>query len=404
MISAVGRAVGHDGSSPFAEPSATKHPNFLISIYATSCGAPGAELVGEGTAAQLESEAGLALSKDLPPDADTTLFATQTDPESHEESVCSKGIVYQQVTTAPGPPVFTGSSPVSPGEDSTPNLIGTSREGSTVSIFTNPSCSGSPVSVGTAVEFAGKGIVVGVPEGASTVFYAKAELAGFVSGCSSSSLEYRNASQPPPSEEHPGGGGGGEEEPREQLPNPPGRPDPPKLRTAPSGRANDNTPSITGKAPGAAHVAIYEDAGCRGAAVVSGTVGQFASGLALQVADNSTVALYGVSVDGGGDRSACTSEPVEYTEDSIAPHVRFTSGPGAKTRRPKVQFTFADTTGDPSTNFQCRLDKGRWKGCGSPLRLKHLGHRHHLLRVRGVDGAGNVSALAKRRFRVTRHR
>ena len=156
-----------------------------------------------------------------------------------------------------------------------------------------------------------------------------------------------------------------------------------------------------GKAPGAARVEVFDAAGCRGDAVVSGSVAQLSAGLPVHVADNTTVDLYGVAIDGGGDRSACSTDPVVYVEDASPPHAQFTSGPGAKTRKRTVQFTFVDATGDPSTSFLCRLDHRRWSPCSSPLRLRHLGHRRHTLTVKGVDAAGNVEAIgAKRRFRV----
>ena len=80
--------------------------------------------------------------------------------------------------------------------------------------------------------------------------------------------------------------------------------------------------------------------------MAAGTAAQFAaSGLTVDVSDNSTESFYGVSIDGGGDRSACSSDPVVYVEDSTAPHVQITSGPGIKTRKRNVQFTFVDTTG-----------------------------------------------------------
>jgi hypothetical protein len=411
VISRVGQSSGRLG---FPSTSGTQHPEYLISIFATACGDPGAVLVGEGTAEQLESEQGIKLSQELPRDTATTLYATQSDPATHEESRCSKGIVYEQVTTAPAAPSFTETVPASPANNNNPALIGTARASSTVSLFTNASCSGAPLTAGAASEFEIGGIHTHVADDTVTVFHATDAVAGLTSACSTSSIEYREVSSTEaPSEENPGGGGGGGsggggggsgggEAPREQLPNPPGRPDPPKLRTAPSGRANDDTPTVTGRAPGAVRVEIFEDAGCRGNAVAGGPVAQFDAGIPVQVPDNAAVSLYGVAIDGGGDRSSCTPEPVTYVDDSTAPHIRFTSGPGAKTRRPSVLFTFADTTADPTTTFQCRIDHRKWSTCHSPLRLRRLGHRRHTLRVRGADGAGNVSGVAKRRFKFAR--
>jgi hypothetical protein len=94
------------------------------------------------------------------------------------------------------------------------------------------------------------------------------------------------------------------------------------------------------------------------------------------------------SVDSDGDRSVC-SDPVGYTDDSIAPRTRITVGPGIKTLRHTVVFRFTDSTGGPDTHFLCKLDKKHWKECSAPLRLKHLGHRRHILKVKAYDAAGN---------------
>ena len=123
--------------------------------------------------------------------------------------------------------------------------------------------------------------------------------------------------------------------------------------------------------------------------MAEGSGSQFASGLPFQVAANTSIDLYGRSVDVDGDESACSATPVIYTEDSIAPRTRITAGPGAKTRLRTVVFRFADTTDGPDTSFLCKVDRGRWKPCQTPLRLRKLGHRRHVLRVKAFDAAGN---------------
>jgi hypothetical protein len=383
---------------------ATKNPHYLITIYADdpTCENSGA-VVANGEAVTLEGE-GIQVEQDVALDAVTQFYATQTDPEAAETSACSEGISYRQITTPPVAPEFTATSPASPANVNTPSLIGVAPAESTVLIYADPTCSGTALASGSAASFEGGGIEVSVADNSTTVFYAEASLAGLTSACSSSSIEYQEVTpvEEPPVEEPPGGEGEG---PKESGPNPPGRPDPPKLRTSPEGTANDNTPKVMGKAPGATRVEVYEGAGCRGQAVATGSVAQFGAGLSIEVADNSTVALYGVSIDGGGDRSACSADPALYVEDSIAPHARFTSGPGPKTRRRTVRFTFIDTTGDGSTSFRCKIDRRRWRSCHSPLRLRHLGHRRHTIRLRGVDAAGNVQRpVVKRRFKTIRRR
>ncbi len=395
----------------------------LITIYAddSTCGSS-ASIVATGTVAELE-DAGIQVEVDVASDAVTRFYATLTDlDQPTEPSECSNGIEYQQVSTPPGKPSFTATVPASPADENQPRLIGTAAEGSTVEIYASPDCSGSPLASAPAELFEGAGITVGVADNTTTTFHASATLAGFLSGCSSSTIVYQEVSTTggPGGEEPPGGGGqpgGGGESPGggtgkppivtppvdgKPLPDPVGKPPSPTLRTVPAGFANDNTPVVSGKAPGAAKVQVFGSAGCKGPVLAEGPATEFvAGGFEIEVSDNTVLTFYGVSIDGGGDHSPCSEEPAVYVEDSTAPHTRITAGPSVKTRKRTVLFRFADVTGDPSTSFLCRLDKRKWKSCQAPLKLKHLGHKRHLLRVKATDAAGNVEqGAAKRSFKV----
>lgn len=182
-----------------------------------------------------------------------------------------------------------------------------------------------------------------------------------------------------------------------------GRPDPPHLRTVPGGVANDDTPMVTGTAPGAASVRIFTNSTCDGTPVAKGSAAQFAAGLEVQVVDNVAVSFYAVSVGGNGRQSAC-SQPVVYVEDSTVPHTRITMGPASRTRKHVAVFRFTDTTGAaPGTAFFCKVDRGKWKPCSSPLRLRRLHLRRYTVRVRAIDPAGNAEKKgAMRRFKVVR--
>ncbi len=379
-----------------------EHSDLQITIYAEdpTCSQASA-IVAEGSASQLDSS-GIQVESDVKADWTTHFYADQSDPEGHSEtSECSAGLPYRQVSTPPAAPSFTSINPISPSGVDTPRLIGTVTAQATITIYADPSCLGAPLASGSAAEFEAAGIAVSLADGSTTTFYATASLAGLVSSCSSSSIAYQDVAEGAHEQPHeqPGGGEG----PHESLPNPPGAPAPPKLRTNPEGTANDNTPKVTGRAPGATSVEIFDGVGCRGVAIASGSVAQFSAGLTIHVADNASVNLYGVAIDGGGDRSACSSDPVTYTDDATMPYAEFTSGPGAKTRKHTVLFTFIDSSGDPSASFLCRLDRRPWSKCQSPLRLSKLGHRRHRLTVRGVDAAGNVEESGTTRsFKVVR--
>ncbi len=325
----------------------------------------------------------------------------------------------------PDPLTLTDSDPVSsaaqPAQSLTPRLMGRGDGGITtvvggsgsfpgtsvidddnrVEIYANGSCTGTPDWIGIVDELEGAGIEVEATPDTSTTYSAirvdpEDEAA---SQCSNAFTYWHSTTPvtPPPGGGTPGGGNpsGGTTAPGGNAPQAP------RLRTVPAGRANDNTPSIVGSAPGAATVKIFASANCDGQPVAKGSPTELGAGLQVHVADDSTTAFSAVSVNGG--ESTC-SAPIAYVEDSSAPRTRITMGPGVKTRRRKAVFRFADISGDPpGTSFFCKVDRKKWKACSSPFKLKKLGFRRYVLRVRATDAAGNAETKGtKRSFKVVR--
>jgi hypothetical protein len=304
-------------------------------------------------------------------------------------------------------PILTGTSPGSPNTDLSPfvhgnstgsitsslppgrlSAVGASAEtaGRTIDLYLSQACEGAAVAFGTADQLDTDGIQIGVQPEATTFISAKQTDVTGTSDCSNS-ISYQHVRELP----QPGPPGSGSSTP----------PAPPHLRTIPGGWANDNTPLVTGSAPNAASVKIFTNSRCDGAPVAKGSAAQFDSGLEVQVVDNVAIAFYGISVALGGAQSRC-SAPVFYIEDSLTPHTRITMGPASKTRKRTAVFRFTDTTGDArGTTFFCKVDRGKWKRCSSPLRLRRLGLKRHTVRVRATDAAGNAESRgAKRRFKV----
>lgn len=323
-----------------------------------------------------------------------------------------------------GPPGLAGTSPVSPNTDLFPRVHGnssgviistvpmvhtsaiTSAPGDepTINIFKNKACEGAPAASGTALQFDTSGIQIGVEPEATTYISAERVDSEGASGCTQQWIEYQHVKELPPPAEEPSV--------NPPAPSPPAvgpgqdtsrPPSAPHLRTIPGGFANDNTPLVTGSAPGAASVKIFTNPECDGSPVAKGSVSQFEDGLEVRVVDNAMVAFYGVSVGPGGASSRC-SAPAYYIEDSLTPHTRITMGPASKTRKRKAVFRFTDTTGDaPGTAFFCKFDRRKWAPCRSPLNLRRLHLKRHVLRVKAVDPAGNAEAKpAMRRFKVIR--
>lgn len=375
-------------------------PNNTVKLYTQSgCAGP---VAGEGTAEQLEDE-GVLVNAPVATESVTTFFATQEN--SGEISPCSpQGLPYRQVSSAPGAPSLSSVTPASPADDNFPHLVGSADTEATVSVYATGDCTGGVVASATGATFAAPGIVVSVPDNSETTFSAEATMAGFTSPCSPSAIVYREVTPPPESGGGNGGGippagGGGTTAP------PTSRPAAPRLRTVPGGSANDNTPIVTGNAPGATTVKVFPSPNCTGPVLVRGPAAQLASpGLPVQVADNTVTFLSATGASAAGE-SPC-SDPVLYIEDSTAPHTRITMGPAAKTAKRKAVFRFTDATGDaPGTVFVCKIDKAKWKQCSSPLKMKHLRPRRYVLRVKATDPAGNVELEgAKRSFKVIRHR
>jgi hypothetical protein len=276
-------------------------------------------------------------------------------------------------------------------------------------IFASPDCKGTPLATGRADALEGAGLPVTVAENAETTLSAEQvdpADPGNPSKCSNP-LPYWEGNPPPgggPPDNGSPGAGNPTGPPSESVGpgvGAGGPPDAPHLHTNPGVRSNDDTPLVVGSAPGAATVLVFANGSCSGSPVVKGSAGQFAAGFEVHVADNAATSFSAISVAGG--RSSC-SAPVSYVEDSTPPHTRITMAPGVKTRKRKAVFRFADTTEDPpGTTFFCKVNRGKWEQCSSPLRLRHLHVARYVVRVRAIDIAGNVEAVgAKRLFKVVR--
>lgn len=383
------------GPTSFEEPiTQSSEPNNTVTLYTVpSCTGT---VAATGTVEELE-DPGIQVTVDV--ETVTTLYGVQNN--ATEQSGCSpEGFGYRQVSSAPSAPAFSSVSPASPANYNFPYLIGSADPEATISIYAGSGCSGSPLASGSGAAFATPGIQASVADNSETSFYAKATIAGFASACSASPIVYREVT-PPPSEASGGGGGPG----GGGVAAPPATPPPaPHLRTVPGGTGNDTTPVLTGNAPGAAAVKIFAGAACGGAFLAKVPVSAFAGGVEVQVAENTVAAFSAISVSISGRESGC-SDPVTYLEDSTAPHTRITMGPAAKTAKRKATFRFTDTTGDAAgTVFLCKVDAAKWKRCSSPLNLRHLRPRRHVVRVRAIDPAGNAEPTgAKRQFKVIRH-
>jgi Tol biopolymer transport system component len=103
----------------------------------------------------------------------------------------------------PGAPVLEGTDPPSPAASTAPKVLGHAQAGSTVKLYSSPTCSGEPVAHALAAQLEAPGIGVTVAADSTTAFHATAESEGFVSTCSGAITYVQQSGGS-------GGGGGGE--------------------------------------------------------------------------------------------------------------------------------------------------------------------------------------------------
>ncbi len=85
------------------------------------------------------------------------------------------------------------------------------------------------------------------------------------------------------------------------------------------------------------------------------------------------------------------------------PRVRITHHPHRRTHDRTPTFRFAANR--RGVRFVCKVDRGRFRRCASPLTLRKLRPGRHVLKVRAVESHGRRSRPARWRFRLlSRHR
>jgi Tol biopolymer transport system component len=215
-------------------------------------------------------------------------------------------------------------------------------------------------------------------------------------------------------------------------------PQPPLLQsTSPASPGESTEPRLLGSAEPGSSIKVYPNSGCFGEPVAIGTAEELGSpGILVKAAAGATTTFW-ATAEADGFTSLC-SNPVSYTQQAppsggeegtsggspsgdpgstadpktdevkkhdgvpyVKPLSRITFGPAAKTRSRRPVFRFTDTTAQPGTQFQCRVDRGRWAGCGSPFKLKRLRLGRHVFRVKAVNAVGVFEDRpASRAFKV----
>jgi CSLREA domain-containing protein len=184
----------------------------------------------------------------------------------------------------------TSSNPASPGDSSSPNILGTSEPNTTVSLFQNGTCASTALGTASNTVFAATGINAPGPfaVNTSTAFTAQAAYGTATSACSSPFNYQRRPALPTLTSTNPASGG------------------------------DNNNPKVIGTATASSTVNIYKGAGCTGPVAGTGSAATLAgAGIPVSVPDNSTTSFY-AKATGVGGTSDC-SAPLSYTEVTPPP-------------------------------------------------------------------------------------
>jgi glucose/arabinose dehydrogenase len=366
-ITATSPASPANDNSPEVKGTAGTGSPTKVELYATAncTGAPVTAAVATFTAA------GITVTV---PDNQTSAFSARDSDAAGNESSCSSSFSYVEDSTLPEAPTIAGTSPASPANDSSPKVSGNAESASTVRIFENGDCSGTAAATGSAAEFA-TGLTVPVGDNTTTTLTATATDAASNSSACSQPIFYTEDSTAP------------------AVPG--------ITASSPSGPANDNDPVLRGNADGDSTVRIYESANCSGPIAAQGTAAEFASGLSLPVADDTTSSFTATATDMAGNVSGC-SPALTYTEDSTAPAPPqiSASDPASPSNnsKPKLSgkaeagstvqvFESADCSGQPAAT-------GNASGLADGLTVTVPENANTALTAKATDAAGNVSGCS----------
>ncbi len=249
-------------------------------------------LIGSGTKAEYE---GAGIAGRVTANQSTLIYATSLD-LSGNASACTFLTDFTHDDIAPNPPVFGGTTPLSPNNFSVTPLVYGQATLDTVSIsmYKDNSCT-DLVGTGTGSQFNILGVLATLPDNAITSVYGTAvDLVGNVSECSFL-MSYAHSTQPAPS--------------------------PSFISSVPASPSNTSyRPWILGSvASTVKRVNLYNDASCTLDAG-SGTRTAFIStGIQITLPQNAISDVYAISTDIYENVSPCV-HLVQYTHTNIIPY------------------------------------------------------------------------------------
>jgi len=97
--------------------------------------------------------------------------------------------------------------------------------------------------------------------------------------------------------------------------------------------------------------------------------------------------FYVRAIDQAGNTDS-TQATYNWVIDTTPPNTTITSNPANPTNQTTATFAFSST--EAGSSFQCQLDAGGWAACTSPQSYTGLANNSHSFSVRAIDPAGNV--------------
>jgi Bacterial Ig domain/Glycine rich protein len=303
-----------------ASPTNSTAPNVIgsaesgstVRIYTTSdCSGIAA---GTGSAAVFASP---GIRVGVAANATTTFHATATDQAGNASACSTSSATYANDTIAPAAPDTLAVTPAGPANNNAPVLTGHAEAGSTVRVYTSPSCTGTPVIAGAATALTSPGLTLTVADDTTTVFYATAtDAAGNVSPCSAGVTYVEDSSSPTPS----------------------------ALASTPASPSVGNTtPAISGTAEVGSTVRVYTAAACAGSPAATATAAQFATGVTVSVPADATTQISVQATDAVGNVSPC-SDALTYVESTTQSPPLNNKPPPPTTKKPTLTISLTSST------------------------------------------------------------
>ncbi len=176
--------------------------------------------------------------------------------------------------------------------------------------------------------------------------------------------------------------------------------DPVVTLTAPANGSstNDTTPTFTGvagtEAGDAAQVTVkvFSGTGTTGTPVATLTATRGTGGAYTVDAETALAqGTYTAQVSQGDHAgNSGVSSANTFTVDTTAPETTISSGPYTLTDQTSATFAFSSNEAD--STFECKLDGGAWESCATGKRYEGLSVGAHTFQVRATDRARNTDA------------